>query len=348
MMPIRRPPTRAVFLFFAIVFTASQGQAARVGLVIGEPFGSFGAMMPQGHANLYLADFCTDTPIHLRPCAPGEPGTVLSRYHDLKHPPRDWMAVPVRTFFYGTEDTSAVPAFVNARLESEVRERYRQEHLREIVPDRIDRHGRLHPPAYGDWEEGIGAAFDRRLLLYTFEVPEAVEAAIADRLNNEPNTRRYTLTRNNCADFAAELLSLALPANTLHRNFWADFDMTTPKNLARQLDSYGHAHPEVRLQAYSIPQIPGSLRRSRPLLGAAETLVTEKRYTLAVVVLQPELLPIIYTVYKKRGEWPYGYDAIPLAPDEFARFVKPILVPAGAVPAVSTGNAVAASWEKYL
>lgn len=302
---------------------SAEMHAARVGLVAGEPFGNFGTMLPQGHTNVYLADFCADTPLHLRLCEPGEPGVVVSRFHDLRHPELDWIAVPVRTFFYGTEDVAAVPAWMNSKLEAEIREHYRQEHLLPVVPDRVNRHGHAHPPPYGDWMEGIGAAFDRRLLLYTFEVPEATEAAIATRLNDEPNKRRYTLTRENCADFDAEILGMALPPHTFHRNFWADFNITTPKNVARQLDNYGHAHPEIRLQVFSIPQIAGSLRRSRPLLGAAETLVKEKRYTFAVVVLQPELLPVLYVVYKKLGEWPYGYDATPLAPDEFARFVKP-------------------------
>jgi hypothetical protein len=322
-MLLRRPTPRTLLAVCVLLASAASAHAARIGLVVGEPFGKFGTMMPQGHANLYLADYCADTPLHLRPCAPGEPGVVLSRYHDLRDPALDWMAVPLRTFFYGTEDTTAVPAFLTAKQESDTRERYRREHLREVVPGRTDRHGRVHPPPYGDWEEGIGAAFDRRLVLYTFEVPQAVEAAIAGRLNDTPNKRRYTLTRNNCADFAAEMLAMALPAHTFHRNFWADFNMTTPKNLARQLDSYGRAHPEVQLEVFSIPQVAGTLRRSRPLMGAAEMFVAEKRYTLAVAVLQPELLPALYAVYREKGDWPFGYDATPLTPDELARFVKP-------------------------
>ena len=119
---------------------------------------------------------------------------------------------------------------MTAKQESEIRERYRQQYLhRRSFPDRVDRHGRVHPPPYGDWEEGIGAAFDRRLVLYTFEVPSAIEAAIAERLNDEPNKRRYTLTRENCADFAAEQLAAALPHRTFHRNFWADFNDNNPE-----------------------------------------------------------------------------------------------------------------------
>ena len=31
------------------------------------------------------------------------------------------------------------------------------------------------------------------------------------------------------------------------------------------VDTYGHAHPELQLRVYEVPQIPGTLRRSRPL-----------------------------------------------------------------------------------
>lgn len=284
-------------------------------------------MMPQGHASVYLADFCADGPVHLRPCGEGEPGVVLSRYHDLRHPALDWMAIPLTPFLYGVENASDVPAAVDAGLETQIRERYRQSHLLEFLPDRRDRHGDPHAPRYGDWAEGIGAAFDRRVLLYTFEVPQAIEAAIAAKLNGEPNTRRYTLGRENCADFAAELLAMALPAGTLRRNVVADFDMTTPKNLGREIDAYGRAHPESHLAVFAIPQLPGSLRRSRPLRGAAEGFVAEKRYVLALTVLQPEALLACLWAYETHGKWTPGADSIPLAPGETARFVKPTAAP---------------------
>ncbi len=307
----------------ALLCVPVHGWAARVGLIVGEPFGSFGTMMPQGHTSVYLADFCADGPVHLRPCGPGEPGVVLSRYHDLRHPALDWMAVPLTPFLYGVDDAAATPQTMDASLERELRERYRQAHLLAVVPDRVDRHGHSRPPAYGDWEEGIGAAFDRRVFLYTFDVPIESEEAVAAKLNNEPNTRKYTLGRENCADFAAELLSLALPPSVLHRNVLADFDMTTPKNLARELDSYGRAHPEIHLQIFALTQLPGSLRRSRPLRGAAETFVAQKRYVLALTVLQPEALLACLWAYEAKGKFPTGYDAVPLQPNELSRFVKP-------------------------
>ncbi len=283
-------------------------------LVIGEPFGSFGTVMPQGHAGIYLADLCAETPIHLRPCRSGEFGAVVSRYHDLRHPALDWMAFPLPIFLYGTADPAEIPSFVTPEIEAGLRARYREQHLNDIVPARPDRHGILHPPPYGDWDEGIGAAFDRRLLLYSFDTNPAQDTAMLAWLNNRANQRSYTLTRGNCADFAADLLRLALPPELIHRNRPADFDMMTPKQLARVVDGYGRRHPELHPAVYEVPQWPGTPRRSRPLRGAAESLLTTKRYLATLLVIQPEVILASWILYEKRGKWTPGLDATPATP----------------------------------
>lgn len=299
------------------LFCAAAPSHASIGLVVGEPFGSFGTMMPNGHANIYLDHLCVETPTHLRPCLPGEHGAVLSRYHDLRHPALDWLAFPASTFFYGVDDVSALPRFVTPHFEAILRERYWSEHLREQIPGRRDRQGELRPPSYGDWEEGIGAAMDRRLFLYVMDTTPEQDAAILQFVNDSPNRRRYTLGRANCADFAADLLRVVLPPSEVHRNVWADFDMTTPKFLARQMDAYGTAHPEANLRVFEIPQLPGSLRRSRPLRGAAETFIKTKRYLVALLVLQPEVVVASWAVYEKSGKWTPGLDAATLTPGDW-------------------------------
>ena len=278
-------------------------------LIVGEPFGSFGTMMPQGHASIYLSDLCVETAVRLRPCRPGELGAVVSRYHDLRHPALDWMAFPLPVFLYGTEDLTRIAETITAAQEDELRERYWQTHLTSFIADRADRHGDRHSSPLGDWEEGIGSAFDRRLFVYSFETTAAQEQAALHWLNDRPNRRSYTLTRHNCADFAADLLRLTLPPEIIHRNVLADFDMTTPKNLAREVDAYGQAHPELRLRVYEVPQLPGSLRRSRPIRGAAESLITNRLYFTVVLVVQPELMLTDWIIYEKRGRYRLGADA---------------------------------------
>lgn len=290
---------------------------ARMALIVGEPFGSFGTMMPQGHASIYLEDFCVETAVRLRPCASGELGAVISRYHDLHHPDLDWLAFPLPVFLYGTADLAEIPHYVTAAQEADLRERYRQMNLTTYLPSRLNKLGDPVPPSYGDWEEGIGAAFDRRLLVYSFNTTAEQNAAAMHWLNDRPNRRSYTLTRHNCADFVADVLRLALPSSVIRRNVLADFDMTTPKHLARAVDTYGHAHPELGLQVYEVPQINGSLRRSRPLRGAAESLITTKRYFAVVVLLQPELMLADWILYEKRGKWHPGLDAKTVTPADW-------------------------------
>jgi hypothetical protein len=318
----------AHFCWRAIAFCAlvlALPAHARIGLVIGEPYGSFGTMLPVGHAAIYLDHVCAASPTQLRPCNPGEAGVVLARYHDLRVRDLDWMAIPAFTFFYGVDSPAQIPAYVTPKLEAELRESYRQDHLLDIVPDHMDKHGKLRPPRNGDWKEGIGAAFDRRLLIYSIDTTPQQDAALLAMLNAAPNRRRYTLARANCADFAAGLLSVVIPG-VLHRNFLADFDMTTPKNLARQLDDYGRSHAELGLRVYEVPQLAGTLRRSRPLRGAAETFVKTKRYLTTLIVLQPEAVLADWIVYETKGKWTPGRDAAELSPASWPSLTAPAAI----------------------
>ena len=289
---------------------------ASIGLVVGEPFGSFGTMLPAGHAGIYLDHLCADGPTHLRYCRSGENGVVISRYHDLKVTQTDWMAVPTTRFFYGVDDPADTPAFVTAEQESDLREQYRRANLAGVVPSRTDKSGNITPPPYGDWAESIGAAFDRRLLLYVVETTPEQDEHILQLLNDRPNIRRYTLGRANCADFATDILNIVVPGQ-FHRSRFVDLDLSSPKNLARQLDTYGHQHPELNLHAYEIPQIPGTMRRSRPLRGGAETFIKTKRYLATLIVIQPEFILPDWIVYESKGKWTPGGDAERVSPTSF-------------------------------
>lgn len=317
-LPALHATLRELLGLVVLLLAAAAPAHARMALVVGEPFGAFGWMMPQGHAGIYLSNLCVDTPTHLRPCRAGELGAVISRYHDLRHPELDWMAFPLPVFLYGSpgavEDPSTIPAFITAPTKRALREQYRAAYLAETVPELPDQRGQLHPPPYGDWEEGIGSAFDRRLLVYEFDTTAAEDHAALNWLNDRPNRRAYTLGRHNCADFAADLLRLVLPGSALRRNRLADFDMTTPKTLAREVDAYGRSHPELHLAVYEVPQLSGTLPRSKPLRGAAQSLLTNRLYLCTLLVLQPEIIAASAIIYEKRGKWTPGLDAKTMQP----------------------------------
>jgi hypothetical protein len=309
------------FLPILILLCAARCRAS-IGLVVGEPFGSFGTMLPAGHAGVFLDHICAETPTHLRPCQPGEHGVIVSRYHDLQATHTDWLAIPGATFLYGAEDPANIPTFVTAQSEADIRESYRQDHLLGVVPNRFDKRGMPLPPRDGDWAEGIGAAFDRRLFLYVIDTTPAQDAMILAFLNDRPNNRRYTFLHANCADFAETLLNLVV-GGTLHPTRLNDFDITGPKSLARQLDAYGHKHPSLHLRVYEVPQIPGTLRRSRPMRSCSEGFLKTKRYLVTLLLIQPEFVLADWSIYEAKGKWTPGLDAATLTPPSAVAALSP-------------------------
>jgi hypothetical protein len=295
---------------------------ARIALVVGEPFGSFGTMMPVGHASIYLDHLCADGPTRIRPCLPNEhPGVVIARYHDLTRSHLDWLATPASVFFYGVESPADAPTWITPALRDSLRLAYRDAHLRSVVPSplptRIERDGALHFKNGEDWQESIGSAFDRRLFLYTLATTPEQDAAVVAFVNDLPNRRRYSLYSANCADFAADVLRVVLPQQNppiLHPGKLADFGYTTPKSLARQVEAFGRQHPELAFTVYDVPQIPGTTRRSRPLRSSAELFLTTKRYLVTLAIIQPEIVLVDTVAYETKGRWKPGKDAIPLSP----------------------------------
>ena len=242
---------------------------AAVTVLLSEPFGSFGTMMPVGHAGVYLDRVCADTPVHLHPCQPGEMGIVLSRYHHLGRNHRvddfDWLAIPILPFLYGVDRPDQVPRFMTLPQEATLREQYRLQHLRQIVPDGDDG----GPAPKGEWVETIGVTFDRRVWAYQVETTAEQDQHLIDVLNDRPNLRAYRLRTANCADFAADIVNLLYPG-LVRRNKVYDFGLMTPKQVALSIAIYGEAHSEARLAVMEIPQVSGTLRRSRPVWGVPE------------------------------------------------------------------------------
>jgi len=77
--------------------------------------------------------------------------------------------------------------------------------------------------------------------------------------------------------------------------------MTTPKQVAKSLVKYGKRHPEVEMSAFVIPQVPGSVARSHPVDGVAESLVKSKKYLLPMAILSPELAGGVVVAYLSDG-----------------------------------------------
>jgi hypothetical protein len=306
---IRGHTKHLLAVVFAIVASLIvQPSHASVTVLLGEPFGRFGTMMPVGHAGVYLDHVCADTPTHLRLCRPGEMGVVLSRYHRVAD--IDWLAIPILPFLYGVDRPEDVPQFMTLPQEAAIREQYRLRYLRDIVPD-----GKGGGPApKGEWVETIGVTYDRKVWAYRIETTPEQDQRLIDALNDRPNLRAYKLRTANCADFAADTVNILFPG-LVQRDKISDFGLMTPKQVARSMVAYGQAHPEAELTVMEVPQVPGTLRRSRPIWGVSEAGLKTKRYLATLLVIQPEVILGCGIVYLDRGRWKVGDGATLVQPD---------------------------------
>ena len=298
----------------AILLSAAQPASAELTLLVGEPYGSFGTMMPVGHASIYLDRVCADGPLKLRMCHSGEPqGVVIARYHRIGQ--LDWIATPVLQFLYATDNPADIPAYATPELIDALRERYRHQYLREIVPD-----GTQKFKGTAEWWESAGMAYNRRLFGYQIDTTVEQDEQFVHVMNADSNHRSYELNTANCADFAATVINLYFPG-TVHRNHIADFGWMMPKQVARSLAAFGRANPQEHLRIIEVDQVPGSLRRSRPVRGAAEGLLKTKRYLATLLVIQPEVVPAALALYLDQGRWKLGAGAQVL---DASAFVTPL------------------------
>ncbi len=287
---------------------------ASVTVLVGEPYGAFGTMMPVGHTSIYLDHVCADGPLKLRMCRHGEPeGVVIARYHRIAN--LDWLATPIMQFLYATDDPAKVLQYATLENSWDLREVYRQRYLEAIIPD-----GTEYDKPTDEWWEAAGAAYTRRIWGYRLATTREQDERFVEWINDLPNVHAYRLRDRNCADFAANAVNFYFPG-AVKPDRVADFGLMSPKNVARCVEAYGLAHPELGFQVIEVPQVPGSLRRSRPLRGAVEGLLKTKRYLATLLVIQPEVPAVCGVLYLKHGRWKIGRNAELVGPEDF---VEPV------------------------
>jgi hypothetical protein len=286
---------------FVLILMQTSCARASVALLMEEPFGEFGAMNPTGHAAVYLKNICAASPTELRPCHAGEYGVVISRYHKIGG--LDWIAMPLIPYLYAVDDVNEVPTSVDPDQVAALRDAYRRKHLEALAPD--NKKGRT---PRGEWVQLVGSSYDRTI--HGFQV---VSTAQQDQrfialFNDRRNVGHFNLVFHNCADFSRAVLDIYLPG-AVHRSFVADLGLTTPKQLARALVKYDQKHPETEMSAFVIPQVAGSVKRSKPVKGVTESLLKSKKYLLPMTVLAPELTGGMVVAYLTGGRMKLPDDA---------------------------------------
>jgi len=115
-------------------------------------------------------------------------------------------------------------------------------------------------------------------------------------MNSGPNRAVYHFVSRNCADFVRDVLNFYYP-KSMPRGSLPDLWVSTPKHDARALVKYGHRHPELEFAHFVIPQVPGTMKRSKPVRGVLESLVRAKKYAVAFAIFHPMVAGGVETVY---------------------------------------------------
>jgi len=269
-----------IFIFLLMAGFTPQARA-NVTVLLEEPYSYDGALAGTGHTAVYLTRVCAATPVTLRRCNPGEHGVVISRYARIGG--YDWIAIPLVPYLYAVENPEDVPLYVDPKLETFLRDQYRRARLEDLAPDAP---GGEMPK--GDWYELIGSSYDRTNYGFEIETTREQDNALIAWLNSRQNHTSYNFVSRNCADFVREVLDFYYP-RSVARGSIPDLFVSTPKHAAKSLARYGKRHPDLEFTQFVIPQVPGSVKRSRPVRGVLESLFRAKKYVVVLAAFHPML-----------------------------------------------------------
>ena len=281
--------TLSTVAVLAVMFASSSLAYASATLLLEEPYGKLGFFTATGHAAVYLSGVCAKTPLVLRACAPGELGSVISRYDGVGG--YDWVAIPLIPYLYAVERPQDIPLFVDPKLVSFLRDQYRRKYLQEVAPDLS-----TGQAPGGNWYELVGSAYDRASYAFEIETTAAQDEAFIKAYNEDPNRSHFRTVSRNCADFAKDVINFYYP-KALHRSVVADVGITTPKEMAKTIVKFSLRHPELHFSRYVIPQVPGSAARSTAVHGVVESFFKSKKYIVPSAVASPVFAGCVAAVY---------------------------------------------------
>jgi hypothetical protein len=262
---------------------------ADVTILLEEPYSYDGALAGTGHTAVYLSRVCAASPTVLRRCLPGEHGAVVSRYTRIAG--YDWIAIPLVPYLYAVENPEDVPLYADAKLVAFLRDRYRRSHLEDLAPDTPSGEA-----PEGDWAQLIGSSYDRTSYGFQIETTPEQDDAFIEWLNSRPNRATYNFVSRNCANFVREVVNFYYPNAVSHGSI-TDLEVSTPKHDARSLVIYSRHHPDLKFSRLVFPQVPGTMKRSKPVHGVLESLFRAKKYVLPLAAFHPFIAGGVVSVY---------------------------------------------------
>jgi hypothetical protein len=268
---------------FGFLFLCPQLRAD-VGLLLSEPTGQ-GAQRwtSAGHAAVYFSRICPASPVKLRLCGPGEPGSVLSNYRSFEEDQSyEWNVVPLNVFLYGVEDERDRPLFASSELRRSLQERFLERRLLEICTGTCTVNPRAH------WRDMVAATFARDIYLFQVKTTLEQDLALIAKFNAMPNVGHYNGFTQNCADFARNVINTYFPgaARPDHLN---DFGMTSPKAIAKSFSRYARRHPELQFYVLRFAQVPGDFKHSGDCRKGTEVAFRSKKWLFPMLLKSHEL-----------------------------------------------------------
>jgi hypothetical protein len=279
---------------FVFLWVPLRGNAD-VAVLLEEPYSYDGALAGVGHAAVYLDRICAASPVSLRRCGPSEHGVVISRYNRIGG--HDWIAIPLIPYLYAVTKADDIPAYADDKVAAQLRDQYRRQHLRGLAPD--DLSGQA--PG-GSWVQLVGSAYNRTSFAYQIETTVSQDDAFMAWINSRPNRPAYRALSRNCADFVRDIVNFYYP-KALSRSIIADFGITTPKRVAKSIAKYSRRHSDLEFVSLVIPQVPGTIRRSRRIRGMVESVLKAKKYVVPLAFFQPYVAGGLVLAYLVDGRF---------------------------------------------
>jgi hypothetical protein len=218
---------------------------------------------------------------------------VISRYDNLGD--HDWVAIPLIAYLYAVDDVEGIPESVDKADEMRLRNVYRRTHLTMLAPDGPDGNA-----PDNNWYQLVGSAYDRTIYGFRVNTTPEQDAGLIAMFNDRKNVQHYNGFFRNCADFARTTLNHYYP-HAVRRNLIANFGITSPKSVARSLAHYAHKHPQAGLEVFMIPQVKGTLPRSKKTQDVAEGLL--KKYGLPLVAISAPTAGVVLAAYIGHGRF---------------------------------------------
>jgi hypothetical protein len=294
------PPRRLILLAAAIALACSAIARADLGVVVDDPttLGS-SRYIPTGHSLVYLSNVCADTPIHARLCTPGEQGSIVSMYPDLREAqPYAWNLVPLSIFLNGSPTPGNRLLYASNFVKQSLELHARQGIFQDVCTDNT-----CPQLPNSHWRDMVAATADRDLFLYAVQTTPAQDQLAVDFLNYDPNINRYNPFTNNCADFTSSLVNAIFP-HSVHRDLLNDVGLMGPKAAARSFTRWALQRPELGFYTMHFPQQPGDLPRSGLARSGTETVIHTKKYLIPAIVFGDFELPTsIFAAYIFTGRF---------------------------------------------